>query len=166
MESAMNMCFGLSLLGLLVISIYSFSKTRSVHSLSVYIILLGGCAAVFFVYFQPDNELSPRGGQGNLYLFIIVLYAFMILGMLFHHLYHYFLKPKKTRDPFDLGLFIAPVFASPIVFIPMLSAFQNADIDLANLTLPKFMVFFVAFENGFFWREIFENRRKEKQDGK
>jgi hypothetical protein len=26
-------------------------------------------------------------------------------------------------------MFIAPVFASPIVFIPLLAAFQNANID-------------------------------------
>jgi hypothetical protein len=28
------------------------------------------------------------------------------------------------------------------------------------------MVFFVAFENGFFWKDYFDQRRKEKARGK
>ena len=78
-----------------------------------------------------------------------------------HYLYTLLSMPKNQRRSFDFASFIAPVFASPIVFIPLLASFQNADVDLTNLTLPKFMVFFVAFENGFFWKELVDNRRKE-----
>jgi hypothetical protein len=87
----------------------------------------------------------------------------MVVGMASHYLYNLLMKSARTRQPFDLRRFIAPIFASPIVFIPLLGAFQSADIDLTNLMLPKYMVFLVAFENGFFWRELVENRTKEQR---
>ena len=70
------------------------------------------------------------------------------------------MQSDSERQPFNIGRFLAPVFASPIVFIPLLGAFQSMDIDITNLTLPKIMVFFVAFENGFFWKEVVDNHQK------
>jgi hypothetical protein len=86
----------------------------------------------------------------------------MLLGMAAQYGYNRFEQPKAERKAFDFGLFIAPIFASPIIFIPLLAALQNADLDLTRLTTPKMMVFFVAFENGFFWKEYFDHRRLEK----
>ncbi len=45
----------------------------------------------------------------------------------------------------------------------LLAALQNADVDLENLTAPRMIVFLVAFENGFFWKEYFDHRRKDKE---
>ena len=56
---------------------------------------------------------------------------------------------------------LAPVLASPIIFIPLLASQQNADLDLSRFDIPRFMIFLVAFENGFFWREYFDNRKKK-----
>lgn len=104
-----------------------------------------------------------KGSQANETGFVIVLYLSMLAGMACHYFYGLFLLPQRKRSKFDLGAFLAPVFASPIVFIPLLGAFQNTEVDLTQLTLPKFMVFFVAFENGFFWKEVVDNRRKEQK---
>ena len=84
----------------------------------------------------------------------------MLLGMLAQYGYNYFVTPKSDRKAFDLGVFIAPVFASPVVFIPLLAALQNADIDLTALTIPRMMVFLVAFQNGFFWKDFFDRQRQ------
>jgi hypothetical protein len=67
---------------------------------------------------------------------------------------------------FDFGMFVAPVFASPIVFIPLLAALQNtpAITGTQGFSAVNLMVFFVAFENGFFWKEYFDHRRKAKQE--
>jgi hypothetical protein len=54
-----------------------------------------------------------------------------------------------------------PVLASPIVFIPLLASLQNADPDLSRIDVPGFMIFVVAFENGFFWKEYFDNRKRK-----
>ena len=96
---------------------------------------------------------------------MIILYLCMLLGMAAQYAHNRFFLPKAQRPEFDFGLFLAPIFASPIIFIPLLAAMQNAEVDLAQLTVPKMMVFFVAFENGFFWKEYFDHRRQEKQKG-
>jgi hypothetical protein len=49
------------------------------------------------------------------------------------------------------------MFTSPLVFAPLWSAFQDAGMTLTSL---KYGVFVVAFENGFFWKEFFDNRRQ------
>jgi hypothetical protein len=90
----------------------------------------------------------------------VALFLFMVFGMLAQYLFDHFSAPQRERNRFDWGLFLAPVFASPVVFIPLLAAFQNADIDLAHHTPARFMVYLAAFQNGFFWREIFDKQRE------
>jgi hypothetical protein len=89
-------------------------------------------------------------------------------GMFAQYLYRYLERPVRYRQKWDWGCFIAPIFASPIVFIPLAAAFQNVDIDLTNprLKLPQLMIFLVAFENGFFWKEYFDRKRKQLEKGK
>jgi len=90
----------------------------------------------------------------------IALFLFMVFGMLAQFLFDHFSASQRERKGFDWGLFLAPLFASPVVFIPLLAAFQNADIDVTHLTTARFMVFLVAFQNGFFWREVFDKQRE------
>ena len=92
----------------------------------------------------------------------------MSAGMFAQYLYRYFESPMRYRRKWDWGCFIAPIFASPIIFIPLAAAFQNADVDLTNdrMTLPRMMIFLVAFENGFFWKEYFDRERKQIERSK
>jgi hypothetical protein len=119
------------------------------------------CGAIYFLAFRTASGVQPKGPTPpNELGFMLVLYVCTSLGMVAHFLYIHYTKPLRVRPRFDFGRFLAPLLISPIVFIPVLAAFQSADVDLANLTLPKYMVFFVAFENGFFWKEVLENRTK------
>jgi hypothetical protein len=107
---------------------------------------------------------SPIVGKGEHdLLFTGAMCLCMIAGMFAQYLFRYFERPARRRLKWDWGCFVAPVFASPIIFIPLATAFQNVDIDLTkpDLKLPQLMVFFVAFENGFFWKEYYELKRKE-----
>jgi hypothetical protein len=90
----------------------------------------------------------------------IALFLSMVCGMLAQFLFDHFSPPQRERKRFEWGLFLRPVFASPVVFLPLLAAFQNADIDLTHLTSARFMVFLVAFQNGFFWKEVFDKLRE------
>jgi len=161
MELAGNVVFWVSLVGLLVLSMVGFRKSKNLTHLVIYLVVLAVCGVAYYLSLQSGPSISPKGGQPQQLSFIIILYLCVLVGILCHYLYGLLLKPKENRPPFDVGLFLAPIFASPIVFVPLLGAFQNADIDLANLTIPKFMVFFVAFQNGFFWKEVVENHRKK-----
>ena len=110
-------------------------------------------------------EIAPKGDAGDVALAVIMATC-MLLGMLSQFLYRHFGRPRAERPAFDWGMFIAPVFASPIVFIPLLTAFQNANVDLNRLTVPKLLIFVVAYQNGFFWKEFFDLKQREEASPK
>jgi hypothetical protein len=163
MASLSNIVFCISLAGLFVLVFLEYIRTKKLGRLLFCLAVLAGCGAVYFYVFQSNRSIASKGEQPNQAGFVVVLYVCMFLGMVCHSFYSRFLKAKREREPFDWGNFLAPIFASPIVFVPLLGAFQNADVDLTRLTMPKFMVFFVAFQNGFFWKEVVDNRGKEQK---
>ena len=153
-----------SLVGLLVISIYRFIRFKESRRFIIQLLVIGACfGCLYFLFYAPEIP-TPMGGWNNDIYFVIVLYICMLLGMLAQYGYTHLTQPNNNGNRFDPGLFIAPVLASPIVFIPLLAALQNADVDLQNLTTTKMMVFFVAFENGFFWKAYFDNRRQAGEE--
>jgi hypothetical protein len=117
---------------------------------------------VLFSFFLFNGQLTPKSAQDEQLYLIIALYLFMILGMLAHYGYTRFSQPAKIRKKFNLGYFLAPVLVSPIVFFPLLTILQSANIDVESLNV-KLMFFCIAFENGFFWKEFFDNRQEDKE---
>ncbi len=156
----------ISLAGLLGVSIYRFLVTKNVRSFALHLLLICLVSFALYAFFFRQVVPLPKGGSQHEISLVIGLYGFMLLGMLAHYCHSRFMLPKKSRGAFDFGLFIAPVFASPIVFIPLFAVFQSAGIEFRNISEPKTLMFFlVAFENGFFWKEYFDNRKKEKKNG-
>jgi hypothetical protein len=155
--------FWISLVGLLVLAAREFLGTRKFGQTIFYVAVLLACGGVYSAFFQSGRQVSLKGDQPHQWAFVVVLYGWMILGMMSNYLFNRFVNPKPNRTPFDVGNFLAPILISPIVFIPLLAAFQNAEVDLSILTPPKLMIFLVAFENGFVWKQIFENRLKEQR---
>lgn len=155
----------LSLLGLLIIAIYHLVKVKNLVSFIIQLLVITGCFVILYVNFF-SRQPTGRESQYEVY-FVIILYACMLLGMFAHYAYSWFGQPKSKRKKktFDFGLFIAPIFASPVIFIPLLAALQNTIDNLQNMTTAKMMVFFVAFENGFFWKEYFDNRKELQKKG-
>ena len=90
---------------------------------------------------------------------IIFCYLSMVLGMIAQ--YFYFQVERGNRKfEFDWMTFLMPIFASPIVFIPLLTLTSEVAIGGA-FTRAKLMVYLVAFQNGFFWKSFFEQRRED-----
>src|SRR5215831_10868118 len=87
---------------------------------------------------------------------VLYMYVAMVLGMVSEYLYNY-LDAGHSERGFDLGSLIKPVLVSPLVFIPLASSLQTASVDL-TLGIPRFMLFLVAFENGFLWRGYFSRK--------
>jgi hypothetical protein len=121
---------------------------------------------VLFGFPIPVPTAAAKGAQDDVKL-VTILFVFMILGMFAQAFYYHFSLPRseRVRKSFDWGLFLAPVCASPVVFIPLMVALQNADIDLKAMTVPRMMIFLVAFQNGFFWKEHFDRKRKDDKGG-
>lgn len=165
MSGIMLTLVNLSFLGLMAICIYYFIRSRNIRRLLLQLFILAICFGFIYFLFYARETPTGRGDTANDIYFVIVLYFFMLLGMLAQYVYSRLEQPVQQRKKFEWGLFLAPIFASPIVFIPLLSALQNANIDLRNLTSTKLMVFFVAFENGFFWKEYFDHRRQKIREG-
>ena len=156
MGSTADVIFWGSLAGLFALAVREFLRSRHVPQFLVWLTILAVCGLAFYFSFDFAAHLQSKGEQSS-GAAMIVLYLFVLVGMACHYLYSHFLKPRPEREVFDFGLLIAPLFASPIIFVPLWSAFENAGLTLTGL---RFGAFFVAFENGFFWKEVFDNRRQ------
>lgn len=88
---------------------------------------------------------------------IVFCYLSMVLGMVAQYFYVQAERGGRTFE-FDWMTFLMPIFASPIVFIPLLTLTSEVAIGGA-FTRAKLMVYLVAFQNGFFWKSFFEQRR-------
>jgi predicted permease len=106
-------------------------------------------------------SVIAKGDEGKPLLMALALYLCMVIGMLAQFLYLRLAQPDERRKKWDWGNFLAPVFTSPIVFLPLLAALQGAGLDLKVQTGPRIMLFLVAFENGFFWKDFFDRQRRE-----
>jgi hypothetical protein len=169
MDARLNFVLLLCVAGIIAVSARQARATGEWRTFGVGLVALA--AFIFFLNYwfgfpfagpllakAEDHSLLLAGAMG----------VCMILGMLAQYLFRYFERPGRHRPKWDWGCFVAPIFASPIVFIPLAAAFQNANIDLTkpDLKLPQLMIFLVAFENGFFWKEYFDRKRKMVEKGK
>ena len=167
MDIMLNVLLSISIVGLILVSALWARNTGEwrpfgigAGALALFILLLNQ----LFGFPFPETVVS-KGAPNDLVL-AGALFIFMLAGMFAQYLYRHFERPKRYRRKWDWGLFFAPMFAAPIILIPLLAAFQGADIDLAKLTTPRIMMFCVAFQNGFFWKEFFDRKQKEVEVGK
>lgn len=164
MSPLMTAIVAVGFVGLTARSVFTLARQGRLRPFLLSIAILAGLALILhrLLGFPAVQAISASKGLGSKDLPIIgMLFACMLLGMLAHWLHVWLETPKPKRPTFDFGLFIAPVLASPIIFVPLLASLQNADLDLSRLDTAGFMVFLVAFENGFFWKEYFDNRKSE-----
>jgi hypothetical protein len=168
MDNRLNLILIICIAGLIAVTARWARNTGEWRPFWVEIIAVGAFA-VFLNRSFGFPFASPVVNKGGNDLMLAAAMAIsMIIGMLAQYLYHHFERPEHYRTKWDWGCFIAPVFASPIIFIPLAAAFQTVDVDLTKdrMTLPRLMIFLVAFENGFFWKEYFDRKRKEVVKGK
>ncbi len=109
-----------SLAGLLLFAVFRYLRDRNLRFFLFLLCGIGLAAALLYAFFYQPVQVTPKG-DGKETAFVIVLYICMLLGMFSNFLYARFTKEKDKREKFDFGTFIAPVFASPVVFIPLLT---------------------------------------------
>lgn len=141
-------------------------RHRSPRLLSLVLMMVAISAAVSYI--APDLsttrdvslEGSPAAGDGIHEIAAVTLcYLSMIFGMMAEYAYAQAEQGKK-RFRFVPMTFVMPILASPIVFIPLLTIAGDVSAGGA-FTRAKLMVYLVAFQNGFFWKSFFEQRRRE-----
>lgn len=153
--------FWISLAGLFALVVRGFLRNRKIGRTLFYVSVLLGCGLAYWTVFRAGLQVQPKGDESNQWAFLVLLYIFMLAGMAANHLHGWLSSPKPTRQPFEVGTFLAPMLVSPIVFIPLCAAFQSNSVDPTNHAAPKLMIFLVTFENGFFWKAFFDGRRRE-----
>jgi hypothetical protein len=169
MSAQLTLLVAAAMAGLLVAGVRKARRMQEWQPFALNAVILGLFALFlhFLVGFpEPANETTGKGSPSDDLALVIVMAVCMLLGMLAQSLYYHFSLPKKVRvhKKFDWGTFFAPVCAAPIVFIPLMVALQNANIDLHQMTIPRMMILFVAFQNGFFWKEHFDRKRKDAKE--
>ena len=100
--------------------------------------------------------VATRGGDDV--ASVVLCYFCMLLGMMAEYGYSK-AERGELKFKFELMPFLMPIFASPIVFIPLLSLMTEDAMSGGAFTRAKLMVYLVAFQNGFFWKSFFEQRR-------
>lgn len=133
----------LILFGLFVIIDFFQKKNfkRLLIEITVAIVLL----AVIYLTGRNDG-LIPFGEESapNPLPMIFLLLFFVVIGMIANYFFH-------LQAPFSWLTFIKPIFISPIVLLPIIGA-----IDYENLgPIQQVSLAFLAFQNGFFWKEIY-----------
>jgi hypothetical protein len=158
MSSFVSTLFNASLVALILSVVYlEFTRWRGqkkVTGLLIIVMALG-------VYFFLSSETVESKGVTNEFVGIAFSYGAMLLGMISEYVYS---RAEGADRKFRINLeLLMPIFASPIVFIPVLEITQDMSIGGA-FTKPKLMVYLVAFQNGFFWKNFFEERRQRSME--
>ena len=144
-------------LALMVADFMYRALTRSAPLLPRALAIAG---ALGIVYALAPSAVQTRGGIDEA-ASIVFCYVSMVLGMIAQYGYAQAERGNKKLE-LDWMTFLMPIFASPIVFIPLLTLTSEVAMGGA-FTRAKLMVYLVAFQNGFFWKSFFEQRRGEAQ---
>jgi len=124
------------------------------------VLLALGAAAVWLA--ARPQQLETKGGS-DVSVAVVLCYGAMLLGMVAQYGYAQG-ERRQRRFRFELVGFMMPIFASPIIFIPLLSLTTDLSVGGA-FTQSKLMVYLVAFQNGFFWKSFFEQQRQRAVEG-
>ena len=137
---------------IIVSALRSPHPVRALTIAAMIVCVLGG---IYFLTF-PSTSGQTRGDAETPAL--VVSYIFMVLGMMAHYVYA---KAEKgeTRLTIEWMRFLMPILASPIVFIPLVSIAGEVGATGHLFARAKLMVYLVAFQNGFFWKHFFDQRR-------
>ncbi len=120
---------------------------------SLWLVLVMATLVVTLV-FSPSHE-RMTDDQRPAWGLVGLLYLMVVVGMLAQHFYF-----RKEGKPLKWSALVRPFLASPIVFLPLLSGFQKALSHVVAFGLPELMMFLAAFQNGFFWKVVFDRQRE------
>lgn len=122
------------------------------------------CITLYFVvlvhFFGLRGSLVAKGADesNRFWVAIASLYVLTTLGIVAESLYSRLddsrldkARSRRQRKT-EWGSTIKPILISPMLLIPTVAAFQNANIDLTRLGFPWLMIMLTAFEKGFLWR--------------
>ncbi len=146
-----------SMSALIVLSVGGFLRDRRLPAFALRLTGLAFACALLHLFFDFPLSAQAKGGSEWEDAFpVIGLYLAMTLGMISQYAYAHFSQSTKKKA-FDWGNFVAPIFASPIIFIPIYETLKSAPAAHASA-----MPLLIAFENGFFFKNFMDQRRNSR----
>lgn len=137
----------------LVLILVELFKERSWKRFGIEILILGGVFLLLNLTLGfPTNTVQAFGGISPIRL-IGIMFVCTILGVAAR--YFFYLEGK-----FSWLDFLKPMFISPIVLLPLLGTIQGAT-SFETIQTISFAI--LSFQNGFFWKVVLENAKKQVQ---
>ncbi len=131
--------------------IYEFARRRSLKAFVLQILGLMGLLVLLHATFG-----FPRGaqafGEGPSLKIVFAMLASTVLGSLARYLFY-----LHSAGQFSALNLVRPILISPLILLPLLSSIPNASNSFQVISF-----LFLAFQNGFFWRTVFENTKANK----
>jgi hypothetical protein len=144
------------LLSSIFLILYIFKDYKRVAGFGSLILTLLFGIVLFNIPIE-ESEMMGVSKSGATWTDIFVLMISMILGMISQ--YFFFMEKE---DSFNFHSFIKPFLASPIIFMPLAASQAQSSINLTgSFDLAGFTGIVVAFQNGFFWKIVFDNISKK-----
>ena len=136
-------------------ALYLGLRSRRPRTIALTVLALGSGLGVTYLA-SPPLVRSRGDGEGAT---LVVCYLAMLLGMAAHYFYAQAEAGNKTPT-IEWLPFLMPILASPIVFIPLVTLAGEVTSAGGVFTRARIMVYLVAFQNGFFWKHFFDQRRQ------
>ena len=135
----------------LIVLLWEFATSGASRSWALQLgLLLVGVVGLFLIFRSGASSHRQAFGQGQEYALIAVVFVCILLGMAARYFFY-------LRGEFKWRSFLKPFLISPMVFFPLLGT-----IPFGNQIEPIQWISFalLAFQNGFFWRVVFERAKK------
>lgn len=159
MNNIESYIFIISVLGMILLLIIKKDSLGIRSFLVVVGALIIYAVAIYstFSFFQ-SYKITTKGEKSLEYARISLLFLSMLLGMVANYFYQQTEQRAKEQSGKNYASLIAPILVSPIVFIPVYSAFK--EIAFSSDESAKLMIFLISFENGFFWKMFLDKKYK------
>jgi hypothetical protein len=107
-----------------------------------------------YILYAPGSEIEAKAATSPTpWRMVLLMYVAMLFGIVAQA--YYFTEdtgPAARTSSFKAAL------ASPIIFIPLISSYQSSLMNLGAFSIPELMILLVSFQNGFFWKVVFDKQ--------
>jgi hypothetical protein len=158
MSNLQNLLVTVSFIGWLGIAIFELIRRKNWESFGIQIPVILIVALVLNRWFGYFNTTEIKGfrkiGEGWL---VIGLYLSTIMGIVAHHIFVQTpgLDAPEERTKLRWTPLLKPFVISPLIFLSALSQLNKVSAQ-ADTLIAALMQFGFAFQNGFFWKAVFE----------
>jgi hypothetical protein len=153
MQGLSEVCRDLIVVFIVLAALSAFTMARQPLGLFRALLLAVICLVLYVAFLNltagfPQARASfAVESEVKLIWLLVVVFVSVVFGTLAEYLF------GLGESPFSLRKMLTPLCVSPLVMLPLIGSLPNVD-QIA--TLQWVSLSFLGFQNGFFWRRVFE----------